>query len=142
MAIGEFQLIERYFRSDPATAGLILGIGDDAAILDGSNELTFAVVRWRAATPDGADRPAEPAGSDGASVAHALISALLTDLPADSTLRYLLLGLTLDEDDPAWLDAFSSTLADRAARLGATLAGGDTTRGPRTVVLYGLGVRQ
>ena len=143
MAIGEFDLIRRYFHTEATVPELRRGIGDDAAIVDGLPGMTIATATWPASTggPSTGDPSTERDGTaSGGEVATALVAQLAADLPAHLALRFLLLGLTLEGDDEAWLDTFSSTLARAANEAGAVLIGGDTTRGPRRVVLHGIGV--
>ncbi len=135
---GEFGLIERYFGEPErgnAAAGVITGIGDDAAVL---------------AVPPGAmlvsavDTLVEgrhfPPGSPAASVGHRVLAVNLSDLAAmGADPGWYLLSLTLPELDEDWLAGFSAGLRQLARRSGIALVGGDTTRGPLAVSVQVLG---
>ena len=139
MVLGEFELISRYF-SPPGAAlrrgsGVILGIGDDAAILD---------------LPKGTDLVAAvdsivsgrhfPEGCDPQSVGHRALAVNLSDIAAmGATPAWATLALTLPAADPNWLQGFSKGFLDLATEYAVTLVGGDTTRGPLTVSVQILG---
>jgi len=137
--LGEFELIRRFFlRSEApraAQSGVILGIGDDAAVL---------------ALPQGAELVAAvdtivagrhfPQSTDPHSIGHRALAVNLSDLAAmGATPAWATLALTLPGADAAWLDRFSAGLLDLADANGVALVGGDTTRGPLTVSVQLLG---
>ncbi|MGO9935050.1 MAG: thiamine-phosphate kinase [Steroidobacteraceae bacterium] len=136
--LGEFELISRFFsrRNAPrAESGVILGIGDDAALLD---------------VPQGADLAAAvdtlvagrhfPADTAARSVGHRALAVNLSDLAAmGATPAWATLALTLPSADPEWLEGFSAGFFDLANAHGVALVGGDTTRGPLTVSVQILG---
>ena len=138
-ALGEFELINRYFlgRSAPAAAqsGVVLGIGDDAAVLalPPQTELVAAVDTIVAGRHF-------PAGTDARSIGHRALAVNLSDLAAmGATPAWATLALTLPNADRAWLERFSNGFWDLAAANGVDLVGGDTTRGPLTVSVQILG---
>ena len=138
-ALGEFELINRYFlgRSAPAAAqsGVVLGIGDDAAVLalPPQTELVAAVDTIVAGRHF-------PAGTDARSIGHRALAVNLSDLAAmGATPAWATLALTLPNADRAWLERFSDGFWDLAAANGVDLVGGDTTRGPLTVSVQILG---
>ncbi len=137
--LGEFELIRRFFlRRDgrrTAQSGVILGIGDDAAVL---------------ALPQGTDLVAAvdtivagrhfPEGTDARSIGHRALAVNLSDLAAmGATPAWATLALTLPNADAGWLERFSGGLWDLADANGVALVGGDTTRGPLTVSVQLLG---
>jgi thiamine-monophosphate kinase len=140
MDLGEFELIRRFFwrpsRSPAASdEGVLLGIGDDAALLR---------------VPAGADLAATvdtivegrhfPAGSDARSIGHRALAVNLSDLAAmGATPAWATLALTLPEADAAWLERFAAGLFGLADAYDVALVGGDTTRGPLTITLQLLG---
>lgn len=141
--LGEFELIRRFFlRRDAARAGayaaesgVILGIGDDAAVLalPPETELIAAVDTIVAGRHF-------PDSTDARSVGHRALAVNLSDLAAmGATPAWATLALTLPSVDAAWLERFSAGLLDLADANGVALVGGDTTRGPLTVSVQILG---
>jgi thiamine-monophosphate kinase len=139
--LGEFELIRRFFMRDAkacgagAEAGVILGIGDDAAVLalPPGTELIAAV-----------DTIVEgrhfPQGTDARSIGHRALAVNLSDLAAmGATPAWATLALTLPSADAAWLTRFSAGLLELADEYGVALVGGDTTQGPLTVSVQVLG---
>jgi thiamine-monophosphate kinase len=136
VALGEFALIDRYFRDRGAQrADVLLGVGDDGALLR---------------LPPGEDLVAVsdtlvdgvhfPSGSDPRSVGHRALAVNLSDIAAmGGTPRWALLSLTLPSVDEAWLEAFAAGFGDLALGHGVALVGGDTTRGPLTIGVQVLG---
>jgi thiamine-monophosphate kinase len=136
VALGEFALIDRYFRDRGAQrADVRLGVGDDGALLR---------------LPPGEDLVAVsdtlvegvhfPSGSDARSIGHRALAVNLSDIAAmGGTPRWALLSLTLPSVDEAWLEAFAAGFGDLALGHGVALVGGDTTRGPLTIGVQVLG---
>jgi thiamine-monophosphate kinase len=141
--LGEFDLIRRFFmRHGPAApsgraapCGVVLGIGDDAALLavPPDTELVAAVDAIVAGRHF-------PQGADPQSIGHRALAVNLSDMAAmGATPAWATLALTLPGVDPAWLERFSAGLLDLADAHGVALVGGDTTRGPLTVSVQILG---
>jgi thiamine-monophosphate kinase len=136
---GEFELIRRFFERRRAAgavdSGVILGIGDDAAILElpPATELIAAVDTIVAGRHF-------PNGTAARSIGHRVLAVNLSDLAAmGATPAWATLALTLPSADAAWLEGFSSGFFDLADAHGVALVGGDTTRGPLTVSVQILG---
>lgn len=137
MSVGEFELIERYFRRPlPARDDVLLGIGDDGALLRvaAGHTLVTAVVTlssaaWKAHRGDGAGL-----GREVMEVAMGRLTA------AGAKPAWATLALTIPQADERWLAAFSDALYAVATPLGVALIGGDTTRGPFTVSVVGHGL--
>lgn len=130
--MGEFELIQRYFvRKQPSSSSVLLGIGDDAALLqvpDGES-LVVSVDTLVSGVHFLSDAPPER-------IAQRALGAAVSDLAAmGARPLWYTLALTLPDVNEAWLDAFASALAQRSAELGIVLIGGDTTRGPLSVSL-------
>jgi thiamine-monophosphate kinase len=138
--MGEFELIECYFRA--AAQGLvsqrgdvILGIGDDAALLDmpADRQLVAALDTL----VEGRHFPADCAP---ASIGHRALAVNLSDLAAmGADPAWCLLALTLPRAEPSFLQPFSDGLLALARRYGVALVGGDTTGGPLSVSVQALG---
>jgi thiamine-monophosphate kinase len=136
--LGEFDLIGRFFRrATPLDAqrGVVLGIGDDAALLrlpEGS-DLVAAVDTLVAGRHF-------PLITDAHSVGHRALAVNLSDMAAMGAMpAWATLALTMPRADASWLQRFSDGLLELAREHGVILVGGDTTRGPLTVSLQILG---
>ena len=137
--LGEFELIERFFlrrqSARGAQSGVILGIGDDAAVLavPPDAELVAAVDTIVAGRHF-------PQGTDARSIGHRALAVNLSDIAAMGAIpAWATLALTMPSVDAAWLAQFSAGLMDLAEAHGVALVGGDTTRGPLTVSVQVLG---
>lgn len=136
MALGEFELIDRFFRDcGTPRADVVLGVGDDGALLR---------------PPPGADLVAVsdtlvegvhfPVGSPAASIGHRVLAVNLSDIAAmGATPRWALLSLTLPRVDEPWLAGFARGFGALAREHRVALVGGDTTRGPLTLGVQVLG---
>jgi thiamine-monophosphate kinase len=136
--LGEFELIRRFFVRNAGTrreSGVILSIGDDAALLD---------------LPKGADLVAAvdtivagrhfPEDADARSIGHRALAVNLSDIAAmGATPLWATLALTMPSVDPEWLAGFAAGFLDLADAHAVALVGGDTTRGPLTVSVQILG---
>jgi thiamine-monophosphate kinase len=132
MSDTEFEIIERYFHR-AAPEDVVIGIGDDAAIIDVEGLLAVAV-----------DTLVEsvhfPAGLPANDIGYRALAVNLSDFAAmGAQPRWCTLALTLPDADPAWLQGFAEGLFGLAGRFGVSLVGGDLTRGPLTVSLQLLG---
>jgi thiamine-monophosphate kinase len=141
--LGEFELIRRFFvrhsaapeSGSAAQSGVILGIGDDAALLDmpPGTELVAAVDTIVAGRHF-------PEGADARSIGHRALAVNLSDLAAmGATPAWATLALTMPSVDAAWLERFAAGLLELADANGVALVGGDTTRGPLTISVQLLG---
>lgn len=140
----EFDLITRFFAgATPARSDVTAGIGDDAALVvppAGYEILTVCTALHEGADfPPGA--PARPLGAraieDGLRALHEAADGGGSAPPRPA---WALLGLTLPCPDAGWTGEFAAGLVAACRAAGVQLIGGDTTRGPRTVVcvLHGL----
>jgi thiamine-monophosphate kinase len=135
---GEFELIRRFFQERPAASaqrGVILGIGDDAALLapPPHSELVAAVDTLVAGRHF-------PDATAARSIGHRALAVNLSDFAAmGATPAWATLALTLPRADAAWLEQFAAGFFDLAEANGVALVGGDTTRGPLTVSVQLLG---
>jgi thiamine-monophosphate kinase len=136
MALSEFALIERYFRTCGAQrADVTLGVGDDAALLapPAGGELVAATDTLVAGVHF-------PHGSPAASIGHRALAVNLSDLAAmGARPAWALLALTLPEVREAWLEEFAAGFSALARAHEVALVGGDTTRGPLCVTVQLLG---
>ncbi len=122
--MSEFDLIRRYFTR--ATPGALLGVGDDAALLQVSAGNVLAVssdmlVCGTHFLPD----------ADPFLLGHKTLAVNLSDMAAmGAAPRWAVLAIALPEADEAWLVQFSAGFFALAQQHGVELVGGDTTRGP------------
>ena len=138
-SLGEFELIRRFFmRRDAARdalSGVVLGIGDDAAVLSlpPDTELVAAVDTLVAGRHF-------PEATDARSIGHRALAVNLSDMAAmGATPAWATLSLTMPSADAHWLERFSAGLWELADANGVVLVGGDTTRGPLTLSVQILG---
>jgi thiamine-monophosphate kinase len=135
-ANAEFDLIERIRRRASARDDVLLGIGDDAALLrvpDG-HDLAVATDMLNAGVHF-------PHDTEPADIGWKSLAVNLSDLAAmGATPAWCTLSLSLPKPEPAWLDAFLDGFAQLASRHALALVGGDTTRGPLSicVTVHGL----
>jgi len=133
----EFQLIEEVFSTLGADrADVLLGVGDDAALVDtgGSELIALCVDTLTAGVHFPLDTPA-------AAVGYKALAVNLSDLAAmGARPQWALLALSMPEVDSAWLDGFRQGLHALALQHDVALIGGDTTRGAlaASVTLVGL----
>ena len=131
----EFALIDRHFTRAARRADVVLGVGDDGALLQppaGS---------WLVLTTDTMVCGTHFLPTDDPeALGHKLVAVNLSDLAAmGADPAWLTLALTLPEIDHDWLAAFASGLFGLADAVGAELVGGDVTRGPLTLTLQAAG---
>ena len=136
--LGEFELIRRFFLNPAAArrdSGVILGIGDDAALLD---------------LPKGADLVASVdtivagrhflPGADPRTIGHRALAVNLSDMAAmGATPSWATLALTIPDADSRWLEKFAAGFLALADEHAVALVGGDMTRGPLTISVQILG---
>ncbi len=129
MSLGEFELIDRYFRRPAARA--VVGIGDDCAVLQPSPGMQWAtsadmLVEGRHFLPT----------VPPARLGHKALAVNLSDLAACGARPVAFtLSLALPRVDALWLEGFSHGLFALADAFGCELVGGDTTQGPLTLAI-------
>jgi thiamine-monophosphate kinase len=129
----EFELIARHFMRP--TPNAVLGVGDDAALVDVTDGMDLAVstdtmVSGTHFFPD----------VDPENLGHKALAVNLSDMAAMGALPYwATLALTLPSVDHDWLEAFAKGFFDLAEEFNVSLIGGDTTRGPLTLTVTIMG---
>ncbi|QWF70361.1 thiamine-phosphate kinase [Methylomonas paludis] len=137
MAIGEFDLIKRYFEV-PAIrhACTQLGIGDDCALLNIPNGYQLAVT-----TDTMVEHVHFFADVDPQQLGHKLLAVNLSDLAAMGAEPIAVtLAMSLPRVDEQWLASFSTGFKNLARQYHLDLIGGDTTAGPLTLTVQALGL--
>jgi thiamine-monophosphate kinase len=133
--LGEFELIERFFSRRTARRDVLLGVGDDAALLEVPAGRALV-----AATDTLVEGTHFLPGAPARSIGHNALAVNLSDIAAmGAEPAWALLSLSLPEADEAWLTGFSSGLLALADEHGVALVGGDTVRGPRVITVEVLG---
>jgi thiamine-monophosphate kinase len=133
--LGEFDLIERFFNRPTRRRDVLLGVGDDAALLQvppgrALVAATDTLVEGRHFLP----------GAPPRSIGHQALAVNLSDLAAmGAEPAWALLSLSLPEPDERWLEGFADGLFALADAHGVELVGGDTVRGPLVVTIEVLG---
>lgn len=133
--MGEFELIERFFRRPAAGGFVALGIGDDCALLAPEPGHRLAVssdmlVEGRHFLPT----------VDPQALGHKALAVNLSDLAACAARpRAFTLALSLPRADEHWVGAFADGLFALADAHGCVLAGGDTTQGPLNICITVIG---
>jgi len=135
--VGEFRLIERFTRHFATTPAVVLGPGDDAAVVTAPDGRVVActdmLVEGNHFRRD---------WCSAADVGHKAAAANLADIASmGARPTALLAAVAAPQDLPAeWLEGLASGLAAEAAAVGAAVVGGDTTRGELlTVTVTALG---
>lgn len=134
--MAEFDLIERIRSRVPSSPDIVLGIGDDAAVVrvPPDRELVICADTLNA----GVHFPLDTAPFD---IGWKALAVNLSDLAAmGAQPAWCTLSLSMPADDPAWLDSFLDGFLELAGQHGIALIGGDTTRGPLSigVTVHGL----
>ena len=136
MSLGEFELIDKFFRDCGARrADVAVGVGDDAALLDcpADMQLVAAIDTMVLGNHFLAHFPAE-------SIGHRALAVNLSDLAAmGAKPAWALLALTLTKADPVWLDGFARGFGALARKHDVALVGGDTTSGSLCISVQVLG---
>lgn len=137
----EFQLIQQFFQREQAeqpAAGVVLGIGDDCAVLQvpAGQQLAVSVDTLVADVHF-------PADADPELIAERALRTNLSDLAAmGADPLWFTLALTLPEANEDWLRSFSRGLFACAREYGIALVGGDTTSGPLSITIQVMGATQ
>ena len=134
MIQSEFEIIQRYFVDSGlgfARTGVVLGIGDDAALLQlPSNRLLAISMDTLLAGVH------FPAAAEPALIAQRALAVNLSDLAAmAATPLCFTLSLVLPESDAAWLQDFSEGLLGLAKKYACPLVGGDITHGELSITI-------
>lgn len=135
MSLAEFSLIERIRARARGRPDLVLGIGDDAALLQPQAGLQLVVTADTLNT--GVHFPAETPAAD---IGWKTLAVNLSDLASMGAVpAWCTLALSLPSADPEWIDAFADGFFALADAHNIVLIGGDTTRGPLSLSVTAMG---
>lgn len=128
-AVDEFGIIRRYFAREPGAVGVLVGVGDDGAVVAPTPGLQQ--VQVIDTLVEGVHFPARMPAAD---VGYRAVAVNLSDIAAmGARPRWMTLALTLPDKDESWVEAFAQGLFDAAEEYDVALIGGDTTRGGQVV---------
>ncbi len=133
--MGEFELINQYFKRSAMCNTVALGVGDDCCLLQPppGKQLAISVDTLVADVHF-------PAGGDPEAIAERALCVSLSDLAAmGAEPLWFTLSLTMPEANQAWVAAFSKGIFRVASGYDCELVGGDTTRGPLSVSVQVMG---
>lgn len=125
----EFDLIRSHFTRAPRHTDL--AVGDDAALMTPGDGMQLAVSTDMLVSGTHFFPDAEPGA-----LGWKALAVNISDLAAmGAQPRWAVLALALPDSDPEWLAAFAEGFFACADAHDVDLAGGDTTRGPRTLCI-------
>jgi len=135
MATGEFNLINKYFLSPSNRKEVLLGIGDDCAIVSVPEDKQLAITTDTLV--DGVHFPSDTSPED---IACKSIAVNLSDLAAmGAEPAWLTLALSLPGVDENWIKSFSDSFRLTAEQYHVQLIGGDTTQGSLSITVQAMG---
>lgn len=125
----EFGLIRRYFTRAARSADVIVGVGDDGAVVTPASGMQQVHV---------IDTLVEGvhflSGMQADDIGYRVVAVNLSDIAAmGATPRWMTLALTLSGKGERWVEDFASGLFEAALAYDVELIGGDTTRGDAVV---------
>jgi len=138
MSGGEFDIIKRYFerQSTFSDESVVIGIGDDCAILDIEAGYQLAVT-----TDSLVSGVHFFEDVDAYRLGYKSLAVNLSDLAAmGATAKWVSLAITLPTLDEKWLGDFCRGFFDLADKYQVKLIGGDTTKGPLSITVSAKGV--
>jgi thiamine-monophosphate kinase len=140
--MNEFQLIKQFFQRESLEnphEGVLLGIGDDCALLQipAAKQLAVSVDTLVADVHF-------PSHADASDIAERALRVNLSDLAAmGATPLWFTLAITLPKNSnycsEEWLRSFSQGLFRVAREFNIALVGGDTTSGPLSITIQVMG---
>lgn len=136
MSLSEFEIIRQVFTEQSASrADVVIGIGDDAAVLTILNDHELAI------TVDTLIENVHfPASMSPRDVGYRSLAVNLSDLAAMGAVpSWITLAISLPEPNDLWLNAFASGLFSLTQAHNVQLIGGDTTRGPLSITIQAMG---
>jgi thiamine-monophosphate kinase len=128
--VDEFELIRRFFLQQEKGEGVLIGIGDDGAVVTPAQDRSLVAVVDTLI--EGVHYPLNFPAPD---VGYRALAVNLSDMAAmGGRPKWMTLALTLVEADEGWLSGFAAGLFEAAHEFDVALIGGDTTRGAQTVI--------
>lgn len=129
--MNEFEIIKHYFTADSGRKDVIMGPGDDCALLQVPAQTLLAV-----STDTLVSGVHFFADMDPSALGHKALAVNLSDLAAmGADPRWVSLALTLPAVDEAWIKGFCAGFFELAEYYNVALIGGDMTRGPLSITV-------
>ena len=126
----EFELIHRFFSHRAPGGGVVLGVGDDGAVL--APEPGKQQIQVVDTLVEGVHFPKDFSPAD---IGYRAVAVNLSDVAAMGAVpRWMTLALSLSAADESWLEAFAEGVYAAAAEHDVRLVGGDTTQANQIVV--------
>jgi len=128
--LDEFELIQRFFNRAPADDSVLVGVGDDGAVLkpDAGRNLVTVIDTL-------VENVHFPSDLNASDIAFRAVAVNLSDIAAmGARPRWMTLALTLSHARDDWLQDFATGLFAAADEHNVSLVGGDTTRGEQIVI--------
>jgi thiamine-monophosphate kinase len=138
MTLNEFDIIQTFFNKPitKSNANIILGIGDDAAIVAVPEHHELVIT-----TDTLVANVHFPSHTSAYDIAYKALAVNLSDLAAmGATPAWVTLALTLPEANEQWLTDFSNGFFTLANHFHTALIGGDITRGPLSITIQAHGI--
>lgn len=134
--MNEFELIARYFQSSHYGDDVLLGVGDDAAVVD--VPVGYKLVTSVDTIVEGVHFPHNSAAED---IAYRALAVNLSDMAAMGAIpKWFTLSLCIPTIDETWVNGFAWSLKALASQFNVQLVGGDTVKGPLNISVQILGV--
>jgi thiamine-monophosphate kinase len=134
--MNEFDLIREYFNWPSTDSNIVVGVGDDAAVVNVAT--SQQLVTSTDTLIEGVHFSSQVGPRD---IAHKALAVNLSDIAAmGGRAKYFTLALSLPKIDEHWLGEFSSSLKQLAERFKISLVGGDTTKGPFSITINVIGM--
>ena len=126
----EFDIIRRFFTPDRTSDSVMVGVGDDGAVLRPTpgKDLINVIDTMVAGVHFPDTLPPADIGFRAVAINVSDIAAM------GGTPRWMTMALTLDDALPDWLADFADGARDASGRYGVELVGGDITRGSDKVI--------
>ncbi|WP_344956656.1 thiamine-phosphate kinase [Zobellella aerophila] len=129
--MNEFDIIKQYFTTDSGRKDVVMGPGDDCALLQVPPQTLLAV-----STDTLVSGVHFFADMDPVALGHKALAVNLSDLAAmGADPRWVSLALTLPRVDEAWIKGFCAGFFELAEYYNVALVGGDMTRGPLSITV-------
>jgi thiamine-monophosphate kinase len=131
MSLGEFDIIAKYFTRTTQRRDVLLGVGDDAAVVSVPQDRRLVV-----AIDTLVEDVHFPGDTAAADIGHRALAVNLSDLAAmGAEPAWMTLSLSLPDAEEGWIRDFAAGLHALAGQFNVALIGGDTVKGPRVITV-------